>query len=371
MKYSGLLAVAAMLAAVNFASHQALAVTLGVSGDSFTLNGSRAFLLGASYFDADHWHASDLDQLAAHRFNLIRVWVDWANERGNGLLDADGNLVKKQTLLDLVRAADQRNIVVDVTITQPDAVYGTDFSKRLASVRATAQALRNEPNVLYDVMNEHDVKRGATVSHTQVRQLVDAARQADPDAVITVSSGGRHIVNNMTLVRRNVDEELAAGVAVMTPHLTRTSDWYSKTGQRVAALRSYLLSKGRSIPVYLQEEQRTGWHNAVVTKAQFVEAVEQAVEAGAAGWVLHTDAGFDLEAGTFMSRLDSDERAAAAALADAVVAAGGSLPSSRPGGLNSGSGTTTSGTIREHDSDVSTSLGRPIKTGWLSPTTRR
>jgi len=43
-------------------------------------------------------------------------------------------------------------------------------------------------------MNEPDVKSlaGATLSHTQVRQLVDAARQPDPDAVITVSSGGGH-----------------------------------------------------------------------------------------------------------------------------------------------------------------------------------
>lgn len=373
MKYSSLLAVATTLAAISFLPHQTLAVTLGVSGDAFTLNGTRTFLLGVSYFDAKYWHASDLDQLASHRFNLIRTWVDWSYQPEHRMFDANGSLVNEETLLDLVRAANQRNIVVDVTITHSDAVYGADFTKRLTSVHATVKALKNEPNVFYDVMNEHDVKgpAGGTVSHTQVKQLIDVARQADPNAIITVSSGGRHLVNNMTLVRSNVDEQLAAGVAVMTPHLTRTRDWYNKTGQRVTTLRNYLQSKDRNIPIYLQEEQRTRFHNSVVTKAEFVEAVTQAVEAGAAGWVLHTDAGFDLESGTFMSRLDSAEQAAVAALSDAVVAAGGSLTSSGSGGSSSGSHTAPSGTAREHDSGASTSLGSPTKSDWLSPTTHR
>ena len=93
-----------------------------------------------------------------------------------------------------------------------------------------------------------------------------------------------------------------------------------------------------------------------MTKAQFVEAVEQAVEAGAAGWVLHKDAGFDLKAGTFMSRFDAGEQAVVGALADAVVAAGGALPS--PGSV---SGAPTPGIVGEHAPQVSTSFGRTTK----------
>lgn len=46
------------------------------------------------------------------------------------------------------------------------------------------------------------------------------------------------LLNSMRRVRSNVDEEPAAGVAVTTPHFTRTRYWYSKTGQRVATLRN-------------------------------------------------------------------------------------------------------------------------------------
>jgi hypothetical protein len=50
---------------------QSASPKIGISGDKFTINGTPTFLLGASYFDAYGWNISDLDCLAARKFNLI------------------------------------------------------------------------------------------------------------------------------------------------------------------------------------------------------------------------------------------------------------------------------------------------------------
>src|SRR5947209_4431480 len=86
---------------------------VGVSGDRFTLNGRKTFLLGVSYFDARSWHESDLVGLSQRGFNLVRCWLDWD---GNGFFDAGGDLVHRRALLDFVRACGRHGMVVDATI---------------------------------------------------------------------------------------------------------------------------------------------------------------------------------------------------------------------------------------------------------------
>lgn len=43
-------------------------------------------------------------------------------------------------------------------------------------------------------------------------------------------------------------------------------------------------------------------------KSEFLQAAREAVSSGAAGWVFHTHAGFDLRSSSFLSNLDSVEK---------------------------------------------------------------
>jgi hypothetical protein len=298
---------------------------VGLSGDRFTLNGQPTFLLGVSYFDGANWHVSDLDALAARRFNLIRIWLDWGLAGdGRSFFDASGALVKRSTLQSLVRAAGARGMAVDVTILDPTPTFG-DLHRAL---REAVSALRDEPNVFFDVMNEHDHPAGPR-THSEVAQFISTVKATNPAAIVTVSGGGGHLMDT-----RNVDEELNAGIMILTPHFDRTSDWYDRTDDRTRFLKNHLASRGRNIPVYLQEEARRGHSGLNPSRDEFFQAAREARDAGAAGWIFHTRAGFDLNIQPFFQALDSVEREVVDGLANVIFGAG-APPPPPPGGPTS------------------------------------
>ncbi|MGH8652475.1 MAG: cellulase family glycosylhydrolase, partial [Gammaproteobacteria bacterium] len=288
------------------------ATTIGISGDKFTINGKEAFLLGVSYFDAFNWHASDLDELKARGYNLIRVWLDWEDR---GLFDADGNLTWEQPLAELVEASDARGLVVDVTMLDGSLSFGP--SNREKAVRQAVSALKGKPNVIFNIMNAHDSGEHA-LSHTQVKTLIEAVVEEDPDAIITVSSSPGHIIRGKTLQKTRVDEELSAGITVFTPHLPRTSDWYSRTEERVTRIKNHFKDTARMVPVYLQEEARRGLAKLNPTQDEFLHAAKAALSAGAAAWIFHTAAGFDLAGGSLFSQLNAVEKSTIDALPKAI-----------------------------------------------------
>lgn len=315
-------------------AHATAGSTLGISGDRFTLGGQPRFLLGVSYFDAVGWQASDLDAFQARRFNLIRIFLDWSiidfkiqrltPVAPRGYVNPDGSLTNTASLLNLVRACAARGIVVDVTIL--NALYNAarplsktlDMSSRERAVRNAVRLLKNEPNVLFDVCNEHDVAWGGkttTLTHDDLAVLIRAALAERPAAIVTVSSGERHLLNE-----QNLREELAAGVMVVTPHFLRSPDWSELTGERVRAVRAAIRAAGKGLPIYLQEEQRRGWNANNPTAAQMLHAAREAVAAGAAGWVFHTYAGFDLRSKSFLENLDPVENEVFASLGAIVFA---------------------------------------------------
>jgi hypothetical protein len=319
---------------------------LGIAGDKFSLNGTPTFLLGASYFDALGWKASDFDALAARRFNLIRIWMDWHvwTDRSRTFFDVDGHLRYPQTLLELVRAAGARGLMVDVTILHgaslsrdmPQPMHGTGAAEN--AMRNTVGLLKDEPNVFFDLVNEHDGSGTSLAWHTTMAALVGAARQADAAALITFSSCDAcrpHLLASDTTAHGTmVNEELEAGSRWLTPHFSRCGEWWNVTGVRVRTLKQYLHSIGRNVPVYLQEESRRKGVNCGTdpTQANFVQAATAARDAGAAGWVFHTDAGFDLSGSqTFLSRLDAVERATVDTLGRAVFGNGAVSPTSAAG----------------------------------------
>lgn len=288
-------------------------VSVGISGDKFTVNGQPRFLLGVSYFDASNWRVEDLDGLAARRFNLIRIWLDWgAPGDGRSFFNGSGALVQGQKLVNLVRAARARGIIVDVTILDPGLTFG-DVHRAL---RETATALRAEPNVIIDVMNEHD-HGGGPRSHADVAGFIGSVRSINANVPVTVSSTGGHLMSTA-----NIDEEMGAGVAIVTPHFERTSDWFDRTDERVAFVKNFIASRGRNLPVYLQEEARRGHSGLNPSRDQFLQAAREARDAGAAAWVFHTDAGFELGANSFFGALDPEELNTVNGLADAVFGPG-------------------------------------------------
>jgi len=299
--------------------HPANAVTLGIAGDQFTFDGKPRFLLGVSYFDARHWHVSDLDAIHRLGYNSLRIWIDWADQ---GFFDSTGNWRAKQTLLDVVAAANARDLAVDVTVLNSDPHTKDSFGvgQRAKVVEAVFSALRDYPNAFYDIMNEHD-HAGAPASHADLKVLIAMARQANPRALITVSSNEDHLVgNNETLRTDNIDGELAAGVAILTPHLRRTPDWDEMTGIRVKLLKDYLQQVGRVMPVYLNEEARRGYRNFSPSAERLLRAAQAARDAGAAGYNFHTGACFNLRTGTLFEQLDSEEKKVMMALPGLIFA---------------------------------------------------
>jgi uncharacterized protein (DUF849 family) len=183
--------------------------------------------------------------------------------------------------------------------------------------------------VFYDLVNEHadDTNPSSRWSHLHfptMQNLFNAARAEDPDAILTLSSssGDHHIMrSDETVNATNINEELRVGVQILTPHFTRSTNWYDLTDSRVQTVKNYLASAGRNIPLYLQEEARVDPEWVIPTsKDNFLQAVREAFNAGAAGWVFHTAAAFDLrESKTFFDNLDSVELTVVDALANTLT----------------------------------------------------
>jgi len=286
-------------------------LVLGISGDRFTINDAPTFLLGVSYFDGRNYRESDLVTLSAKGFNLIRVWLDW---REDSYLDENGNWRSgaAQDLLSLIDFAANQRLIVDVAILDNNAAFGKSDLGRSQAVQNVANLLKDKTNVLFDLANEHDHSGFAPqFTHNDAANLSAMVKQIDPDRMVTVSSTGCHIictdVNNVDTgnIRAEIDE---VNVDVFTPHFLRSNDWAEKTGPRLTAVKNYLQSINKSIPVYLQEENRRK-DNAGPAKDEFFKAAEDAVNLGAAAWIFHTAAGFSLKDSAFFDNLDSTEQA--------------------------------------------------------------
>jgi len=74
-------------------------------------------------------------------------------------------------------------------------------------------------------------------------------------------------------------------------------------------LRAALDRAGRQLPIYLNEERREDG-GAPLGADSYGQAIDQARRAGAAGWLFHTAAGFELAKTPFLDALTLEERAA-------------------------------------------------------------
>jgi hypothetical protein len=289
------------------------------------------FLLGISYFGAIAIEEAqrrnhDLDVFRARGINNVRVFANWTYQAAPGatILDEDGSLLPGafHRLSRLVGALRTRQMTLDLTFSwerfYSDTCNGgvpnhgegpcwEAFQRGLGLATAALAELTPYPDhVFFDLSNEHnDGPTSLGVAEIQVLRTV--VQSADPSRIVTASAAGSG------LRRRNADLLAGGATDFATPHFKRTHRWYARTDGRIEALRRTLSPHG-AWPIHLQEEARRGYCSGDDDDSchvrHFLQALGEAAEFGAAGWVFHTDAGFRLDVGTdsFYRRLDSEER---------------------------------------------------------------
>lgn len=306
-------------------------IGLGASGASFTCDGVPCWLLGASYYDALGYKLTDFDSLQLFRFNAIRIFADgkeFETRNGTGprgFLNADGSLRNSATLLQLVRDAKARGIYVDVAILNSAYDGGgytevTDAPSRLAAVTNVATLLKDEPNVMLEIMNEWDSCWGAApcvdgnnISVSEMTTLKNAAKAAAPNRLVYTSSGeyqDNGVFNDAAMTR-----DLDIGFDLLAPHLYRSADWANMTDERINYLKNYQSGRGQTVPIHLHEEQRRRWNGAMPLAQEFIQAAVEAWNHGSASWFMHTDGAFDLSGTkTLFGTIDSEEATAFATI---------------------------------------------------------
>jgi len=314
------------------------ALTLTVSGDRFAVDGQPRFLLGVSLFDAlgpTPPSDRDLDQLAQWRVDLVRVWAHWHDP----IYDASGSVTAagRERLLRLVSRLEARGLSLDLVLLRPGQLPGQRFAlfsssaARLRAVERITTLLKQYRSVMFDLCNEYDHDDGP-ITAAEGRRLRDAVKAIDGERIVAMSFTSAGLFDAEQRLGADGRQQLLAqvgtsadsiGVDVVAPHLPRTRDWAEATGTRVATLIAALKAMGVEAPILLDEERRAEAGGLALAAREYLTAEAGAEQSGAAGWILHTSAGFDLGERSFTSALNDQERQALATLA-------GRRPSRRP-----------------------------------------
>ena len=314
----------------------------------FEVNGTQTFLLGISYFDYMNYHPSDIDTLAARGFNTLRVFSQWNPESygtTRSVCDAHGALqtTQRDTMQALIDYAKTKNMVVKMVIL--DVASGTNMdtdAKRLNCVTNVVEYFKPTGaqvnwNVLFDVVQEHDSNYSPPLPEwagtaTLLKPYTDAAKAACPSCPIFASAthingfiGPADTTAALTTAQEAVVAEkvVTNGEGVLAVHESRSSNWHSVTGARVAEYKAYLSSIGRqNIPVIFDEPCRLDFSaDCHATVAEVNQAAVQAKSSGAAMWVFHTDGSFDMSTLTLIQQLDATEAAITLSIAKALAGA--------------------------------------------------
>ena len=312
-----------------------MATTLGISNGKFTINGVPTFLLGISYFDALYWRESDLDRFVAQSINCVRIFVDWDNSAftpgSRSIFNSNGTLksTEKTTIMNLIRACDARGIVCIVVIyNESTSIWITTDGERHTGVTNCVNEYKNEPNVMFDVCNEHNVTTPWADLDTEVDDFIATALAAGPSEIVFVSASGgandHHVNSSDAAISTTIEAELTGGALVIAFHEDRTEDWVRRTYTRTKALRDYLDGNSHtSVPVFFTEPNRHGFtwaHSA----DEFCQAALNCKLAGGAGWVFHQGACFDMSGIPLYSGMNNEERKVLDRLGN-VVLYGGSV----------------------------------------------
>lgn len=308
------------------------ATGLGISSTGkFTIAGTETFLLGISYFDALDYRTSDIDTLSTRGFNNLRIFTDWANDDGTPgdqtVCNANGSIksIEAATINALIDYAETKTMTVTVVIlNELSDSWMTTEAARLACVTSTVNAFKAQALVLFDVVQEHDYSftgAGDHMTPDEVKIYNDQARAACSTCIIFSSLGSpmsHPSDSTATIVSSIIGEKVENGEDVIAIHDYRSSNWWSITGARVAAYRAYLTSTGhQNIPVIFDEPNRHGFTYAS-SESEFNTAAAGAKASGAAMWVFHNWANFDMSASSLFAQLNATEAAITLSMAAAL-----------------------------------------------------
>lgn len=295
---------------------------LKVSGRQLLVNGSARFLLGVSLFDAlgtTPPRDEDLNALERWGISIVRVWAHW----NDPIYAADGSLTAqgRSRLERLIHRFEQRGLLLELVLLRPGQLPGQRFAlfssvaARERAVREVSTALKPYRDVLFDLYNEHDHPDGP-VTHAEARRLRDAVKAIDSSRPVTVSSTEYHFVDARGMLDErglaNLRDEVgldaqSTGVDLLAPHLPGPA---SAMDAEVRLLSDALERVGRPIPIYVNEGARAGPGRPLVLADTYIEVLRDVRDAGAAGAVFHTAAGYDLKKISFGAALNNEERRA-------------------------------------------------------------
>ncbi|MFQ6130680.1 MAG: hypothetical protein ACE5R4_01450 [Armatimonadota bacterium] len=264
-------------------------MTLGIDGTRFTLDGKPTFLLGISYYGGlgapREFVRQDFDDMKATGWNWVRVWATWDLDGPDvSAVDSKGAAREPHMsmLIWLVEQADQRGMVVDVTLTRGEVL--STQQAHLNAVRTLATALKPFRNVYIDLGNERNIRDPRYVSFGDLRDLAQAIRAIDRDRLITASQAGDASAEE---VREYV---LTAGVDFISPHRPRNARSPGQTAAKTREYLRWLADLGKPAPVHYQEPFRRDFSPWQPVAKDFLDDLRGAVEGGAAGWCLHNGA---------------------------------------------------------------------------------
>lgn len=302
--------------------------TLGIAEGRFLVNGQPTFLLGASYYGGlgapPEFVRQDFDDLVAAGFNWVRVWATWTFfDHDVSAVDSTGG--PREPYLSALKAlldeADQRGMIVDVTVTHArerpgqQTVLGSLEAHRRA-METLARELKPWRNVYFDLSNERDVRDQRYVSLGDLATLAAAVRAIDPERLLTASCTGE-------LTKEDLREQLTvAALDFITPHRPRNSESARACRARTEQAIAWMRELGRVVPLHYQEPFRRGYSRGwEPTVDDFLTDLHGAREGGAAGWCFHNGdsrfapeqrprRSFDLRPaeGRLMAQLDEVER---------------------------------------------------------------
>lgn len=298
-----------------------MATTIAISSGQFTINGVQTFLLGETYFDAINARQSDLAGFAQKGVNFLRLMLDWPDptHAAGSLFNSDGTLktTEKATLLSFIQAASSNGIVIELVILNGSSdAYLTTSGARTAAVQNACAYFGGEPNVMFDICNEIASQCAFATTFASHGALLTTA-QANTSAICYVSGdsgtteGDGPILNWTTgaVDTSYITSWMANANDVLAVHPKGDVGWWYKKYTRTTNLRAWLDANGHSgVPILYNEDNRwgTGYGDAGagdVPADCYISTALDAKRAGAAGWVHHSNASYDMSSAiTWTSR---------------------------------------------------------------------
>jgi len=173
---------------------------------------------------------------------------------------------------------------VDVTLMRDKGTTGTGRLPTLAAHRRAVEtlvaALKPQRNWYLDLANERNIPEFFT-SLADVKTLRDAAKQLDPQRLITAS-------HTPDLSRDELREYLnTVQVDFISPHRPRHAQSPAQTAAKSLEYLAWMKEIGRAVPLHYQEPLRSGWAKWQPKAADFITDLNGARAGGAAGWCFH------------------------------------------------------------------------------------